>query len=293
MSHRAFFFSLLSFFVLAGCTSLDNTNRSLIYEPHGGVSATPASAGLAFRELWIDAPAAGKTPAGRVHAWWLPQMRCEAPTILFMHGRGGNLSTNLGHIRALHSLGLSVLAMDYRGYGLSSPGLPDEPALYADAMVAWKKLRELAPSAWTHNVYGYSLGGAVAIDLATRVNGLHALIAEGTFTSIADVAQETKSKLIPSVVITQRFASVEKIARVSARKLMLHGTQDEIVPFAVGKRLFEAASEPKTWVSVVDSKHENLIERAGNQWRDAIRAVVARPLEQEDRSERRCSGFAP
>jgi uncharacterized protein len=259
----------------SSCAALDQYNRKLNYLPTPGVNGTPESVGLAFQDQWIAAPAAGRTPAGRVHGWWLPQADAHAPTLLYLHGNGGHLSSYIDHLRRLHSLGISVLAIDYRGYGQSTGGLPDEPALYADADAAWVRLLQLAPKAKSYHVYGFSLGGAVAIDLATRAPQLNTLIVDGTFSSAADVGQTVMPKWVPlSLIMTQHFASNKKISTIKVPKLMMHGTSDEVIPFALGQKLFTLAPEPKQWLEVPNATHTEVASMGQTHWEKAVREVI-------------------
>ncbi len=261
--------------LFSSCAALDQYNRKLNYLPTPGVNGTPESIGLKFQDQWIEVPAAGRTRAGRVHAWWIAQADVTAPAMLYLHGNGGHLSSYLDHLRRLHALGISVLAIDYRGYGQSEGGLPDEPALYADADAAWAHLLQLAPTAKNYNAYGFSLGGAVAIDLATRAPQMNSLIVDSTFTSAIDVGQHVMPKWVPlSLIMTQHFASSKKIAAVKVPKLMMHGTKDEVIPFALGQKLFALAPEPKHWLEVPNATHTEVASLGQTQWDNAVRRLV-------------------
>jgi fermentation-respiration switch protein FrsA (DUF1100 family) len=171
--------------------------------------------------------------------------------ILYFHGAGGNLARaayNEAWAR-FRDLGLGVLAIDYRGYG-ESQGTPSEAGLYrdADAAYAWLTQTMHVPPARII-VYGYSLGTAVAIDLATRVPEA-GLIVEGAFTTIAARASELYPFLPVGVLAHNRFASLDKIARVTAPKLFIHAHDDSIIPIGHGRRLYEAAVPPKTFAEV-------------------------------------------
>ncbi|MEC5396875.1 alpha/beta hydrolase [Uliginosibacterium sp. H1] len=264
-------------FILLGataCQSVDGWQRGLIYRPSAQLERTPDNAGLGYQDVWIDAPAAGSFNDGKVHGWWLPAREADAPALLFLHGNAGNLGYNLGIVERLATLGYSVLAIDYRGFGRSSPGVPDEPALYADAQAAWKELAKLAPRASRRVIYGHSLGGAVAIDLASRVPDAGALIVESSFTSMADMAEVRGYGWLPvSFILTQHFASRDKIARVSVPTLFIHGERDGMVPATMSRQLFELAKGPKELLIVPGARHANAGMVAGEQWRQAIQQV--------------------
>ena len=171
--------------------------------------------------------------------------------ILYFHGAGGNLARpayNEAWAR-FRDLGLGVLAIDYRGFG-ESQGTPSEAGLYrdADAAYAWlTQTMHIPPSRII--VYGYSLGTAVAIDLAARVP-VAGLVVEGAFTTIAARAAELYPFLPVGAVAHNRFASLDKVARVTAPKLFIHAHDDTIIPISHGRRLYEAAVPPKTFAEV-------------------------------------------
>lgn len=267
--------ALIGVTALAACQSIDTWQRGLIYRPTTTLDRTPDSVGVHFQEVWISTPAAGQFDAGRVHGWWMPAKQADAPALLFLHGNAGNLSYNLPIIERLGALGFSVLAIDYRGYGRSDAGVPDEPALYADAQAAWHELARLAPRATRRLIYGHSLGGAIAIDLAARVSDAHALVVESTFTSMADMADRRGYGWLPvSLILTQRFDSRDKIAQVRIPKLIIHGERDGMVPVEMGRALYDAARDPKELLVVPDARHSNVGSVAGERWRAALRRVA-------------------
>jgi uncharacterized protein len=206
-----------------------------------GLDGTPLAARI------IPPPA--QVPPGR--ATW----------VLYFHGASGNVGTP-GYVRAwarFHALGLGVLAVDYRGYGASG-GRPTEVGLYRDADSAYAYLRgALHVAAARVVIYGYSLGSAVAIDLATRVPAA-ALIVEGAFTSIPDRGAELYPYVPVHWLARIHFASIDKIGRVSLPKLFIHGRDDSVVPISHGRRLFAAARPPKEFAEVVGG-HTDAFER--------------------------------
>jgi uncharacterized protein len=171
--------------------------------------------------------------------------------LLVCHGNAGNLSQfdRPAHYAALRQLGLSLFAFDYRGYG-ESGGMPSEHGLYRDADAAYRYLREehgVPPERII--VFGHSLGSAVAIDLASRVQTA-GLIVEGGLVSVVQRGQELYPFIPVRWIARTRFSSIDKISQVSTPKLFLHAVADEVIPLSHGRRLFQAAAEPKTFVEL-------------------------------------------
>ncbi len=206
-----------------------------LYYPTKEMEGTPAVLGLDYRDIVFSTP-----DKVTLHGWFVPapDARCS---VLFFHGNGGNISHRLGKIDFLHKLGANVFIVDYRGYGRSG-GRPRESGLYQDASAAYAYLRDVLKQDCVI-VYGESLGGAVAIDLALRQK-VAGLVLEGTFSNVADMAK-TVYPWLPAAVLSSKFDSLTKIASVRAPKLQLHAQDDDIVPFDLGKRLYETAGEPK------------------------------------------------
>jgi fermentation-respiration switch protein FrsA (DUF1100 family) len=171
--------------------------------------------------------------------------------LLICHGNAGNLSEfdRPVHYAGLRGLGLNLLAFDYRGYG-ESEGVPTESGLYKDADAAYHYLRNqrgVPPERII--IFGHSLGSAVAVDLASRVP-TGGLILEGALTSVVDRGAELYPFIPVRWIAGSRFASFEKISKITVPKLFLHATGDEVIPLAHGRKLYEAAPPPKTFVEL-------------------------------------------
>jgi uncharacterized protein len=261
----------------AGCVSVDEWQRGLAYAPSREIMATPQLESLAFTDQWVESPATDGVAAGLLHGWWIPHSSSDAPAVLYLHGNSGNISSNrnISVIHGLHRAGFAVLAIDYRGYGRSTMALPNESALYADAQAAWERMLILAPHAKKRLIYGHSLGGAVAIDLALTATNLDALVVEGTYTSFAEVVQTTRYGWLPlSLILTQKYASDEKIKNIRVPKLFIHGSLDEIIPVEMGKRLYAISLEPKSLLIVPDGRHRDTAVKAGGEWIKAMRRLA-------------------
>jgi fermentation-respiration switch protein FrsA (DUF1100 family) len=229
----------------------------LIFFPDSYIESTPQDYGLNYQDVWLS------LGEDRVHGWWIPAAQASKPTLLYFHGNGSN-NGDLTQIAAiLHQLEVSVLLIDYRGYGKSSPVFPNETRVYEDAEAAWQYLtreRQIKPQQIF--VYGHSLGGAIAIELATKHPDLAGLITEGTFTSTQDMAALMPGiKLFPlSLLVTQRFDSLTKIKSLQTPILILHGTGDRTIPLFMAKELYSAAPEPKQLEIFHQAGHNNLPE---------------------------------
>lgn len=181
--------------------------------------------------------------------WIIPAVDSSSVWVLYFHGNGGNISSRgyVEHYKELSRLGLNVFALEYRGYGLSE-GTPSEQGLYRDAHAAFDYLvhqRNVPPRRIV--LFGYSLGSAVATELATRVEA-GAVILEGAFTSVYRLGMEHYPFLPAALLMRNRFDSLERIHLVTEPKLFLHAVQDDVVPIEHGQMLFAVAREPKLFV---------------------------------------------
>jgi pimeloyl-ACP methyl ester carboxylesterase len=259
----------------AGCAYLDTKQREWIFRAQRDVTATPANYGLAFDEVWLKVAGEGDGAVERVHGWWIPGPDSGAPTLLYLHGARWSLSNNLFRIQRLQRMGFAVLAIDYRGFGRSDGELPSEEQSYADAQAAWQHLRRLEPDPRRRFLYGHSLGGAVAIELATRNDDVAGLIVESSFTSMREMADAMGYGNYPlGLVLTQRFDSLAKIASVKTPVLFVHGTSDRFVPAEMSERLYAAAPEPKRLLLVENGNHSNVATVAFDKYQTAMREFV-------------------
>ncbi|MBY0412007.1 MAG: lysophospholipase [Burkholderiaceae bacterium] len=259
----------------AGCATLDSKQREWIFQPSdrswGGAQSTDD-----MQEVWIDlAPAQSATGSApeRLHGLWLPAPKAKAPVLLYLHGARWNVTGSVNRIRRMQELGFSVLAIDYRGFGKSSPGLPSETSATEDAKAAWTWLAQQYPEQPRY-IFGHSLGGAIAIDLAQQVDDEQGTIVEGTFSSIPDVVSTFKWGWLPvSGLITQRFESAEKVARIGSPLLVVHGSEDQLIEPTLGRRLYDAAQEPKRFVLVEGGSHHNTNAVGHSLYREAVASL--------------------
>jgi alpha-beta hydrolase superfamily lysophospholipase len=264
---------LLAFAALAGCTTFDEQQRKWIFQPSAGSSGWGYYRVDGTQDAWIEHSSALSGKPVRLHALWLPQADPKAPVMLFLHGARRNVEGSGFRIRHMQELGFAVLAIDYRGFGQSSGELPSEETVTEDAHAAWTWLAQQYPSRPRY-IFGHSLGGAIAVNLAAEVGDEKGLIVEGTFTSIADVFRSFKWGWLPvTALITQRFEAVDKIDRVKSPVLVVHGSNDRLIPVDLGRTLFERAAAPKRFVLVEGGTHYSTSGMGQTLYREALREL--------------------
>jgi hypothetical protein len=197
--------------------------------------------------------------------------------LLWFHGNAGNISYRLDMIRMLAAIPVEIFIVDYRGYGRSE-GTPTEAGLYLDARAAWNYLAgERATAPERIIIFGKSLGGAVAVDLASQLESEQiepaGLIVQSSFTSAADVAAEVLP-IFPRMFLHTRMDSINKIKRIRSRKLFIHSRADEVIPFTLGYKLYEAAPEPKEFYEVRGAPHNSTYIVGGKSYLDRLRSFV-------------------
>ena len=258
--------------VSMGCATLDAKQREWIFQPSdrswGGAQSTTD-----MQDVWIDFQSRSTSKAERLHGLWLAHERADAPVLLYLHGARWNVSGSAGRIRRMQALGFSVLAIDYRGFGQSSAGLPSEITAGEDARAAWDWLAGQHPGKPRY-IFGHSLGGAIAIDLAAKVKDEQGVMVEGTFTSIPDVVSSYKWGWLPvSMLITQRFESVNKVNQIGSPLLVVHGSDDTTIPADLGRKLFDKATGRKQFVLVEGGSHFNTNAVGKSQYQRALQEL--------------------
>lgn len=218
----------------------------------------PSQTNGPFEDLFFDA-----SPGLRLHAWFFSGKRTDR-TLLYLHGNAGNIGDRVDKIQFLRKLGWNIFAFDYQGYGLSQ-GSPSIEGVLTDSRSA---LHYLTGKIGIPNdqivLFGESLGGAMAVDLAHE-EPVAAVILESTFTSLRDLAHEVY-RFLPSGIAPDVYRSLENIRHVKAPVLVIHGVEDEIVPFSMGKKLFDAAPHPKRLFSVPKAHHNDVYEVAKTEY---------------------------
>jgi uncharacterized protein len=264
--------SAMAIALVMGCATLDEQQRAWIFQPGDRSWGGTAELARDMDSVWIDFDSKISGQPARLHGLWLAAEDDpdRAPVMLYLHGARWNVEGSAPRIRRMQDLGFSVLAIDYRGFGKSTPGLPSEDLAYEDARAAWDWLAARYPQRPRY-IFGHSLGGAVAIDLASKVQDERGTIVEGTFTSIPDVASSMKWGWLPvGPLITQRFESVKKVAKIGSPLLVVHGENDNLINIELGRKLYEAAKGSKRFLMVEGGSHFSTMSMGAAKYREAL-----------------------
>ena len=246
--------------------------EKFIFFPDPTVDVTPKDAGLAFDDTFFT------TGDGvRLNGWFVPYPGAQT-TLLWFHGNAGNISHRLENIKLLHDkVRINVFIFDYRGYGRSE-GRVSEEGTYRDGEAALKYLSAREDVDRKGIVFfGRSLGAAVAADLATREECL-ALILETPFASIREMAKIAFPFLPIGPLLRTRYDVMEKIGRIKAPLLVLHGDRDEVIPFEQGRRVFEAAPQPKEFYAIRGAHHNDTYIVGGEPYFAALKDFINRAV---------------
>ncbi len=297
---------LLALLYVAACVYMWATQKSQVFEPTAIWQTTPDRMGMKYEEVHIPVGEG----AGDLDAWWVPaetksdavygkinnlphlnplpkgeeaneSLRAfqvnDAPTIVYFHGNYRNIGNNLEHTQHMHQMGYNVLLADYRGYGKSGGGNPSEAKVYEDAEAVWQywiKWRSGQPGKTF--IYGHSLGGAIAINLAVHHPEAAGLITESTFTSMQAMGEISHGYLPIGLLLNQRFESLKKVPQLKLPVLFVHGTWDPKIPVEMAKQLYAAAPEPKSLLLIEGGEHNNSETVGWVQYRDALSAFISK-----------------
>lgn len=263
--------SLLSA-AMVGCSALERLESRLIFQPTGQQLASGSRDRHLMADVWIEFESGATGGKARLHGLLqeAEMPATGAPVVLYLHGARWDIESSAFRLRSLGELGFDVLGIDYRGFGKSFAERPSEIMAYEDAQAAWRWLAARYPDRPRY-IYGHSLGGAIAIDLASKVEDERGTIVEGTFTSIADVFSSLPIGWLPvSPLISQRFAAVEKVANIGSPLLVVHGSRDRQIKPELGQQLFEAAGSNKRFLLVDGGTHRNTLAQSLTLYRAAL-----------------------
>ncbi|MBD0268844.1 MAG: alpha/beta fold hydrolase [Cyanobacteria bacterium Co-bin8] len=284
--------SLVGFTYASTCFFLLVWQRHLIYRPKPELSMVPGAAAfnMPYEDVWV--PIAGSQG---LHGWWIPaaspqesfsvlanepaQVLPSAKAMLYLCGVGRNMGdyNYLARAAAFRQLGFSVLVFDYRGYGRSEGSFPSEDQVYADSQAAWDYLHQVRGFAPDQIViYGESLGGAIALDLALKQPEAGGLIMQSSFTSMTEVIQHRPLlKFLPiDWLLTEQFNSLDKIQSLQMPVLFLHGIDDSVVPAEMSQQLYAAAPEPKQLFLITGADHVRIYQPGERSYLKAIASFI-------------------
>ncbi len=225
--------------------------RKTLFVPSKHISFIPSEIGLRYEDVYFRT-----RDKLQLNGWFIPAKDARA-TLLFIHGNAGNIGDRMDKLKYFNEMGINVFIFDYRGYGKSS-GRPTETGLYTDAEAAYEYLtvtKGIVPDKIV--VYGASLGGAVAIDLVSKQK-VAGLIVDSSFSCAADMAKIIYP-FIPTFLISVKMDSVSKIRHIAVPKLFIHSKDDDVVPYALGRKLYAAAMPPKFFVDIAGDHNNGYI----------------------------------
>jgi len=254
--------------------------QRLLFYPAKKLANTPDLYQLNHQPLNIPIPGTSAT----INGWWIPAPKnatseTDAPTLLYLHHNAINIGANVSQALQFHNLGYNVFLFDYRGYGQSSGPFPTEARVYEDAQAAWNHLtqeRQIPPEQII--IYGHSIGGAIATDLAAKQPDAALLIVQSSFTSIKDMTKRLGLYWVLPVewMLKQQFESLVKMPQVDMPVLIINGTNDIQIPVSMGDRLFEAAAGPKEMIVIEGGSHDNHMDK---EYLQQLQAFVAEVMQ--------------
>lgn len=260
----------------------------LVFLPSRSLVATPEALNLRFTDLRLQT-----SDSVAIHAWFVPAENSRG-AVLFCHGNAGNISNRLSLIEVYHRLGLDVLIFDYRGYG-QSEGTPSEEGTYRDARAAWDYLvgeRDIPPEKII--LLGRSLGGAVAAQLAAQLSeSVEArpagLILESVFTSIPEMGAKLYPYMPVRTLSRIYYDNLSYVPLITCPLLVIHSPDDEVAPFEFGRRVYEAANQPKRFLQISGS-HDDGYDVSSTVYQNGVNIFasdVLSPANERDQNNAR------
>lgn len=265
---------------IGACIFLFLRQRQMIFKPTYDILETPLQYNLKYEEVWIPSKSKDNSQ-NKLHGWFLPSEKdnIELGTILYLHGSGTNISNSiyLRDVVQLRKIGFSVFIFDYRGYGQSVGDFPSELSVYEDAETTLRYLiekREI-PRQKIY-LFGVSLGGAVAIDLAIKEQSIGGLIVVSSFTSMLEEILYRGYRMFPiELILNQKFDSISKISLLKTPILIIHGTSDKSNPASMSQNLYNAAPCRKQLLLIPNFGHDNISDMiASTQFRDGMNKYI-------------------
>jgi len=288
---QSYLFSLVKWLLILGivlviayiaiCIFLVLVQKRFIFFPSSVIEITPKNVNLSYEDVWLPV-SQKKGNLEQIHGWWIPVNSYRSDfqgVVLYFHGNAANIGANVEQAYKFHKLGFDVLLIDYRGYGLSTGNFPSEAQIYQDIEIVWNYLvdiRKINPQ--NILVYGHSLGGAIAIELATRYPQMAGLIIKSSFTSMENMVNSQGGiyKFFPvKLLLNQKFDSISKLRKLDIPILLVHGTEDVLVPAYMSEELFAVTpTEIKDLYMVPGAGHNNVAAIAGDEYLHKINQFV-------------------
>jgi fermentation-respiration switch protein FrsA (DUF1100 family) len=239
----------------------------LAFFPLAGQDVTPAAFGIEFTPVTV-----ATDDGAEIRLWHLPRADARARVVYF-HGNGGNLSIWTDILAGLWQEGFDVTAVDYRGYGLST-GEPSEQGLYRDVDATLRFVQTQSHTDGVPLIYwGRSLGTPLAAYAATR-HPPRGVVLEAGFPSARSVLETNPVLWLLSFASTYRFATSDWMATVRQPSLVLHGDRDSVIPYRLGRRLYDSIPGPKTFITIPGGDHNDAVPRDPKLYWNAIKAFV-------------------
>jgi hypothetical protein len=262
--------------ILAACGALavafyPRIENFFVFFPQKELELQPEDLGLRAEEVLVEVEA-----GVRVHGWYFPPPDAGAPVLLFCHGNAGNISHRLDNVRHLVGRGLGVMLFDYRGYGRST-GSPSEAGIYRDGLAVYEHLvkeKQVPPERIVP--FGRSLGAAVAVETALH-HPVRCVILESAFTSTKGMAREMGPFALFSFLAPANYNNLAKVERLKAPLLIIHGREDEIVPFRMGEALYRAATGPAFFLPLDRAGHNDTYVVGGEPYFRALAGFAETP----------------
>lgn len=282
-------FGVLAILYFAVCIYFSVNQIEKVFVPMAEIPTTPDRMGMTYTRVKI--PVGEGSDEAELDGFWIPVENTDAPTFLYLHGQDASIGKNLEHTHRLHQMGYQVLVIDYRGFGQSMNAMkPSEAKVYEDAETAWRFLideKGCEPNRLF--IFGHSLGGAIAMELAVRHPEAAGLITECTFTSALDMSKRKYNgwlRVLPmNLLLNQRFSSIEKIGGLKIPVLLIHGTSDEKIPHSMTRELYAAAPEPREILLIEGGGHANSGSIGLVEYKGRISEFVTRHQAKQDSAD--------
>jgi len=261
--------NLFIFLILANFAAACGIENRIIFQPNTFLERTPHALGLEFEDIYFTA-----RDGVRLNGWFIP-FPASTSTLVWFHGNAGNMGDRLENIKLLHNyVNVNIFIFDYRGYGRSE-GRPSEEGVYLDGEAALDRVKNKTRSAGARKtiLFGRSLGAAVATEIATRFES-DGLILESPFISVAEMARVVFPFLPIRPLLRTRFNIREKIEKIKVPLLVLQGDRDDVVPYEHGKRVFEAAPEPKKFFTIPGAAHNDTYIVGGKRYFQQLKEFI-------------------